>query len=76
MVGGTWGAECCCHAEEQKSLAFQSKGLKFLMGPFGSPPYGQARLYEHFQKGLSEGSDAFELYFLFFFLPDPLPLGF
>lgn len=50
--------------EEQTSLEFQGKELKFLMGLFGSPPYGQARLCE----ALSEGSDAFEIFFFFYFI--------
>lgn len=35
---------CVCHVEEQTSLVFQGKGLKFLMGSFWVPPQwaGQA----------------------------------
>lgn len=71
-VDGAWGAECAHCVEEQTSLAFQGE-LKFRWCPSGSHPCGQARLCEHFQKALSEGSDdAFET----LFFPDPLLLGF
>lgn len=76
VLGGIWGAGCCCHVEEETPLAFQGKGLKFLLGPFGSHLVGRPGSVRHFLRAVMIFFLSFVFFFFCPFLPDPLPLGF
>lgn len=51
VVDGVWGAECAGCVEEQTSLAFQGKGLKFLMWSIWVPPLWAGQALPAFPEG-------------------------
>lgn len=66
VVGGIWGAGCCCHVEEQTCLAFQGKGQNFCWALLGPPLVGRPDSVSIFRRHLLKAVITFNCFLIFF----------